>query len=378
MRLITVTTAYPAQGGLELVAARLVEEFAQRGIEVHWISSDTEVTPPDFGQQVRHFPIRTWNIIERLTQLPYPLWSPLSLPYLWRAIGAADAVHIHEHLYAGSIAALLIARLRHRPVIITQHMGALGLPNRTLTVLYESGAKTLGRILFPLAARTVFISANVRHFFRQDANPRSCLIFNGTDTELFSAAPGQSSSRQKLGIPAEAKVVLFVGRFVRKKGLRILRQLAQRHPEVFWMIIGSGPENPQDWGLSNVRVYGRVNHDNLPDHYRAADLLLLPSAGEGFPLVVQEALCCGTGVLSTDEVGSACPPASEMIRTCTTPRDGFDVNTWSQALNDALSDSDYMQSREARSRAARALWSWNSCAEAYLRLFREIIPDVPR
>jgi len=66
--------------------------------------------------------------------------------------------------YFSSLLAVAIARLRRRPVIITQHMGALGLGNRSLTRLYEVGARLLGRATFNAAAREVFISANVRLF----------------------------------------------------------------------------------------------------------------------------------------------------------------------------------------------------------------------
>lgn len=373
LRLVTVTHFFPAHGGgLEGVAGKLVREFARQGAQVQWFSSDTDPAPEDQGTKVTHIAVPTWNLIERLTQLPYPLWSPLALPQLWRAIGRADVVHIHEHLYASSIVALLLSRMRGKPVIVTQHMGALGLSNRTLTALYESGAKLLGKLLFPLASRSVFISANVQRFFQRNDNPRSGLIYNGIDNDAFTSVPQDHLSlRRSLGIPDHRQAVLFVGRLVRKKGLHIVRELAQRSPEVFWMIVGSGPENPAAWNLPNVRVYGRVEHDRLPDYYRAADLLILPSSGEGFPLVVQESLCCGTAVLSTDEVADACPPAAPMIRTCPTPRTGFNIETWNHALAQALADVAYMSARDNRSEAARALWSWQGCAQSYLGLFSE-------
>ena len=376
LRLVIVTHFYPAHGGgIELVAGKLVEEFARRGVQVRWFSSNTDDPPSASGQGVNCVPIGTSNLIERLTQLPYPLWSPFALPQLWQAIGAANVVHVHEHLYFGSIVALVVARLRRRPVVITQHMGTLGLQNPFLTRLYESGARLLGRVLFPLTARRVFISANVRRFFGREVDPHSTLIFNGIDSARFSAGTVEQRLRlrEALGIAPERKVVLFVGRFVKKKGLRIIERLAQRFTEVVWIIVGSGPEDPATWGYPNLRVRGRVDHEELPDYYRAADLLLLPSSGEGFPLVVQEALCCGTGVLSTEEVSSACPPASKLMRQCPTPRDAFDLDVWERALADVLSDDTYINSRQTRSQEARSLWSWERCANQYLNLLSEIV-----
>jgi glycosyltransferase involved in cell wall biosynthesis len=375
LRLVIVTHFYPNHGGgIEVVAGELVEEFARRGVQVCWFSSNTDDPPSATGEGVNYVPIGTSNVIERLTQLSYPLWSPLALPQLWRAIGAANVVHIHEHLYPGSIVALVVARLRRRPVVITQHMGTLGLQNPVLTALYEWGARLLGRLLFPLAARRVFISANVCRFFGREADPHSTLIFNGIDSARFSAGTAEQRQRlrEALEIAPGHKVALFVGRFVRKKGLHILERLTQRFPSVLWIIVGSGPEDPASWDRTNVRIPGRLDHSQLPDYYRAADLLLLPSSGEGFPLVVQEALCCGTGVLSTEEVVSACPPASKMMRACPTPRNDVDLEVWEKALADLLSDDAYINSRETRSQEARSLWSWELCANQYLDLFSNL------
>jgi glycosyltransferase involved in cell wall biosynthesis len=375
LRLVVVTHFYPTHGGgIEFVAGKLVEEFARRGVQVCWFSSNTDDPPSAAGEGVNYAPIGTSNVIERLTQLPYPLWSPFALPQLWRAVGAANVVHVHEHLYAGSIVALVVARLRRRPVVITQHMGTLGMQNPFLTRLYESGARLLGRLLFPLAARRVFISANVRRFFGREADPHSTLIFNGIDSARFSAVTAEERQRlrEALKIVPGHKVALFVGRFVRKKGLYIIERLTQAFPSVLWIIVGSGPEDPTSWGRANVRVPGRLDHNQLPDYYRAADLLLLPSSGEGFPLVVQEALCCGTGVLSTEEVSSACAAASTMLRSCPTPRGDVDIAMWERALAATLSDEAYLNSRQSRSQEARSLWSWEMCAKQYLDLFSNL------
>jgi glycosyltransferase involved in cell wall biosynthesis len=232
----------------------------------------------------------------------------------------------------------------------------------------------LGRAAFTAAAREVFISANVRHFFHRDTSATARLIFNGIDTAHFRPASAieRRTAREQLRFPGRRKIVLFVGRFVRKKGFHIIKPLAQRFPEFLWVFVGSGPEDPSGWAYPNVRVVGRIEHPEIPTYYQAADLLILPSSGEGFPLVVQEALACGLGVLSTEEVGEACPDAREMIRACPTPRHDTDTETWAHALQTTIADDAYLGARDVRSRQARALWSWDRCASEYVRLFEEI------
>jgi glycosyltransferase involved in cell wall biosynthesis len=159
---------------------------------------------------------------------------------------------------------------------------------------------------------------------------------------------------------------------VRKKGLHILESLAARFPEPLWVFVGAGPEDPSRWKRENVLVLGRVQHDRLPGIYQAADLLILPSSGEGLPLVVQEALACGLAVLSTQEVRDACPAAKDMIRAHETPRATPDPEGWERALREVLSDVTYLEGRDERARRAHDLWSWEDCASQYLLLFDEI------
>jgi glycosyltransferase involved in cell wall biosynthesis len=357
---------------VERVAEHLVERFAAAGIAVQWFSSDTDRIP-DPAPNRTAIPIAATRIIERLTQLPYPLWSPFGIPTLWRAIGAADVVHVHEHLYVGCILALAIARLRGKPVVLTQHTGTQGLGNPVLNALYEAAAKMLGWLLLPGVTRSVFISSNVQRFFQRQSDRRSRLIFNGIDVRRFTAAPdGRAAElRGQLGLPSDRRIVLFVGRLTRKKGVRIVKALSGRLPEILWICIGSGPEDPAAWAHGNVLAAGSMGQDRLAAFYRAADLLVLPSFSEGFPLVVQEALACGLGVLSTEEVASACPAAQELIRTQPTPLSDADVEGWEAAVRAALEDEAYLNARLLRSSKAHELWSWEHCARQYVDLLEE-------
>jgi glycosyltransferase involved in cell wall biosynthesis len=215
----------------------------------------------------------------------------------------------------------------------------------------------------------------VCRFFHQESRRHTRLIYNGIDTKRFGVVPAEQrqSVRASLGLPSDRRIILFVGRFVRKKGLHIVESLTRRFPEVLWIFVGSGPEDPSKWSYTNVQVPGRIEHERLAAFYHAADLLLLPSYGEGFPLVVQEALACGLGVLSTTEVGTACPAAREMIRTQPTPRGRVDITGWETALRATLLDEAYLAARDSRSRKARELWSWERCTSEYLSLFDEVM-----
>lgn len=356
-----------------------MNRFAAPELEVEWIASRMDCAPMD-REHLRLTPVASLNVIERLTQLPYPLWWPSSLMTLARAIGRADIVHVHEHFYFGSVLAVLIAKWRQRPVVVTQHMGALDLGSRLLSWAFASYSRLLGRLIFAVATRVVFISVNVRRFFSLGDSAKACLIYNGVDTSVFFDTPPADTAqiRAELGRQGRRRIVLFVGRFVRKKGMSTLRALIPRFPELSWVFIGSGPENPSAWNLDNVRVLGRIDHPSLPSYLHAADLLILPSAGEGFPLVVQEALACGLAVLSTDEVASACPEAGPMICARPSPRTAADIDIWEQALRGMLADGAHLGRRAERAARAQTLWSWNRCAADYRSLFERLTSNAAR
>ncbi len=120
-------------------------------------------------------------------------------------------------------------------------------------------------------------------------------ISNGVDTTFFRPpTPAEKAAlRSQRGMAQP--VVLFVGRLVNKKGIDIVLAAADRS---FEMWVCGRPTLSQ----SNPAVHsvGSVEQDVLRELYQSADIFVLPSEDEGFPLVVQEALACGVPVIVSD------------------------------------------------------------------------------
>ena len=147
---------------------------------------------------------------------------------------------------------------------------------------------------------------------------RVAVIPLGVDLEQFT--PGaRDEARARLGVPLDERLLLAVGRIEPLKGLdiliRALAQLNERQPAVLAIIggderaaadIGRLRALAEELGVGDaVRFLGSRPHEALPDYYRAADVVVVPSFYESFGLVAVEAMACGVPVVASRVGGLA-------------------------------------------------------------------------
>lgn len=100
--------------------------------------------------------------------------------------------------------------------------------------------------------------------------------------------------------------VLFVGRLVEEKGILVLlKSLKKWNENVQLVIAGTGPLETkirdEESRTKNFIYLGKVNNNDLPKYYSAADLVIVPSIhDEGFGRVILESLACGTPVIASN------------------------------------------------------------------------------
>lgn len=110
--------------------------------------------------------------------------------------------------------------------------------------------------------------------------------------------------------------LLFVGRLHNVKGLPHLleafRRVEESHLEVRLTIVGKGPmekdlkEKAEALSIDDsIEFLGEIDHDELPNYYRCADIFVLPSLSEGLSNVIMEAMACGLPVVATDVGGNS-------------------------------------------------------------------------
>ena len=126
----------------------------------------------------------------------------------------------------------------------------------------------------------------------------------------------RAKTRARLGVGEDKKVLLYVGRFIPRKGIgELLEAFADvhpRHPDAELWIIGGKPNGQGDFhqemrgkaaGLP-VRFLGFIRQDKLPAYYAASDLLVCPSQkAEAFGMVNLEASAAGLAVVASADWG---------------------------------------------------------------------------
>lgn len=377
-RILTVTHYFAAHGGgVEVIAHQLLKHLAAQhpDWQFDWCASaeNAGADLPPTAPNINHHAMANWNGVEERLGVPYPIWSPRSVGRLWRLVGACDAAHLHDFAYMGNALTALFCTLRGKPYVVTQHIGWVPYQSPVLRGILNVAIKTLGRRVLQGAAGVVFYSDVVTRFFARRMKLRAQNIANGVDSEMF--APVDEATRARLrrenGLDENSPVVLFVGRFVEKKGVPLVLELAARTPDAQFVLVGNGPLDPEKTPDKrtppNVRVWRDRRGGGVAAAMQLADVLVLPSQGEGFPLVVQEALACGTPVLVESSLADALPAVAPWITTEKLGRSDAAAR-WGARLAQMLAQQQALDAsarRAERAQWARDNWSWENCARRY-------------
>lgn len=357
-------------GGIELVAERLIRELAQtQDYHFSWIASDCDPAPVIDEQTT--LPMRTCNACEKLVGFPWPIWGWQSTKRMNETIRKSDVVWLHDTLYLGNILAYRAARKAGKPIMITQHIAPIPYRNPLLRWMMKTADKLITTKMLKGANEVVFISDRVADdYYARVAFERPIKVIpNGVDTRIFQPAllENRRFLRQQFALKADQPVLLFVGRFVEKKGLDVIRRLANLLPEWRFWLAGSGPINPNKWLLPNVHVMSNRKAASLAELYQAADLLLIPSYGEGFPLVIQEAMACGLPVLCGTSTAQGCAPALDYLYVADVFPDDPERTAalWLEKLKKFPRPLPLIKPQEQLAEFAQQCWDWAAISTVY-------------
>lgn len=121
---------------------------------------------------------------------------------------------------------------------------------------------------------------------------------NGIDLEQFTVT--NKFYRKNIGLKDDDFVVIFVGHFIKRKGIDKLQNILNKHPEWKAILIGEG-EIPIWINADQIAYVGTVEHMELPKYLNAADVFVLPTLAEGCCNSIIEAMGCGLPVISSNK-----------------------------------------------------------------------------
>ena len=297
-----------------------------------------------------------------------------------------DLVHAHWIVPNGVVASAVCGGKRGVPLAIGLHGSDVFLAEKPGVRAFARRALSRSRLLTGCSPELVDRVCALGF-----PGERSRVIPYGVDVAAFSPDRARRSLwRERLGIPADAPLLLGVGRMATKKGFQILIEilpaLLAEYPSLRVVLAGGGDllepfrEATQQWS-DRVFLPGSVLRDTLPDLYRAADLFVLPAVHDGkgnvdgLPNVILEAMASGLPVVASGISGI--PLAVEDGRTgkLVPERDGPALL---EALRELLINPGTARRMGERGRSkAESELTWDAVAARYREGYREALALLP-
>ena len=382
-------------GGLNVYVVEVARQLARRDVEVEIFTRTTTAELPPTVE------LEPGVLVRHVTAGPYEGLGKDDLPGqlcaftagVMRAGAHAPEDHyglVHSHYWLSGQVGWLASDRWQVPLVHTMHTMAR-VKNQHLAEgdTPEPSGREIGEVQVVEAADRLIANTSGERRDLIDlyaADPGKVVVVPpGVDLELFS--PGdRRAARAAVGLPAEAKVLLFVGRIQPHKGPEVLVQAAAellaRNPSWAGELVvtvlggpsGSGLEHPEalaelavGLGIApQVRFVPPVPRHELAQWYRAADLVAVPSYSESFGLVAVEAQACGTPVVAADVGGlpTAVGDAGVLV-------DGHAAPKWADALESLLVDPERRQMLSRKAVEHAALFGWDRTTERLFEVYVE-------
>jgi phosphatidylinositol alpha-1,6-mannosyltransferase len=348
LRLLMLTELFlPTKGG---TAVSFDDDFRRLGgKEVHVITADV----PGAAEFDRDHPNSIHRLVLKRREWLKPeslfIYTKFFLQSLWLTVTRRIGTVFAGRALPEGLVALVVARLTRRPVFIYAHGEELTGWGR---------GKKFQAMCFAMrnADGVLSNSDNTRDTLINliGVDPqRIALIYPTVDEDRFRPGLPVDDLRSSIGLTGDKKLILSVGRLMRRKGfdnvIRSLPALLEQGLDIEYALIGIGEELDYLQGLAReldvaqrVHLLGHVSYEDLPRWYNACDLFAMPNRdingdSEGFGLVFLEAAASGKPAVA----GKAGGTDSAVVEGVTGLRvDGENVAEIAQALERLMSDQE--------------------------------------
>jgi D-inositol-3-phosphate glycosyltransferase len=244
-----------------------------------------------------------------------------------------------------------------------------------------------------IVAATATEKAQMTRLYGADA-AKITVIPCGVDLSLFRPIP-MDEARERLDICERKHMVLFVGRIERLKGIDtlleamgiVVRGFSNWQEEICVCIVGGDASEDStvldkemerlrnlraELGIADLVTFlGAQAQDTLPDHYSAADVVVMPSYYESFGMVALEAMACGTPVIAS-QVGGLPFTVQDGVTGFLVP--GRDPSALAEKITLLLKDKALRNRLGAQGIEWARQHSWAKIADQVVSLYSELSP----
>jgi len=324
MRVVMLSWEYPPRivGGISPHVYELSKKLADRGVEVHVVTKctplapDEEVEPSGVHVHRVHLEKEPDNFVHEIQLLNKA--TDLRCRQLledWREEGKPTIFHAHDWLSLDSARSLKYEY--QLPMLATVHATEQGRNNGIFNDLQRyihESEYWLTYEAWRVIVCTEFMKEEVNRYFNCPTD-KVDVIYNGVDASKFRfewTAEERKVWRGKLA-NADEKIVMYVGRFVREKGIHVLLNAASvvlaNEPKTKFVIVGGGNREQLEkfvnwYGLKDKVLFtGFMANRSLHQLYRCADVAVFPSLYEPFGIVALEGMAAGAAVVASDAGG---------------------------------------------------------------------------
>lgn len=324
MRVVMLSWEYPPRivGGISPHVYELSKKLADRGVEVHVVTKctplapDEEVEPSGVHVHRVHLEKEPDNFVHEIQLLNKA--TDLRCRQLledWREEGKPTIFHAHDWLSLDSARSLKYEY--QLPMLATVHATEQGRNNGIFNDLQRyihESEYWLTYEAWRVIVCTEFMKDEVNRYFNCPPD-KVDVIYNGVDASKFRfdwTDEERTAWRGKLA-NADEKIVMYVGRFVREKGIHVLLNAASvvlaNEPKTKFVIVGGGNREQLEkfvnwYGLKDKVLFtGFMANRSLHQLYRCADVAVFPSLYEPFGIVALEGMAAGAAVVASDAGG---------------------------------------------------------------------------
>ncbi|EGA89657.1 putative glycosyltransferase ypjH [Planococcus donghaensis MPA1U2] len=295
-------TCYPTVGGSGVIATELGKMLAEKGHEVHFITSSTpfrlnKTYPNIYNHQVD---INTYSVFQ---YAPYDIALATKISEVIKNEGL-DLLHVH-YAIPHAVCAILGRDMAGSNIgIVTTLHGT------DITVLgSDSSLKEAIRYGIEKSDIVTAVSDSLRDQTYELIQPDKTIetVYNFVDEREYYPK-SETKLKEQLGIDAAEKVLIHVSNFRNVKRVQDVVEtfsLARQQINCKLLLVGDGPEMGRI--IQQVRDLGIEEHvlflgkrDDLAEFYSISDIKLLLSEKEAFGLVLLEAMACGVPVIGTN------------------------------------------------------------------------------